>query len=497
MRWLKALAFILLSIVLISSTSSGNWQNIGGDLQHSGYSDSQPVELELVWKYKTGNSDISAPIIDSGILFVGSDDSKLYAIDALTGKLKWSYSAYGRVYTPTAKDGMVFAQSYDNRVYALDYNGNFKWSYNAGSSIFSPPVVYNNMLYGGFDRYIYSIYLINGSLKWIFVTGGIIESTPAISQGTVYAGSNDNKIYALDAGNKNLKWNFSTGGSVSSSPAVVNGVVYFGSKDNNIYGIDSSSGKLKWSRKTNEWVQSSAAVYENSVYIGSNDNNIYALNYENGDIIWKFKTNSAVDSPIIVIKGIVYAGSKDGTIYAVDQAAGTLIKKYSLSSRIISLALSDNHLYASSSDGYVYAFGAAGTETPVFTPGIPEDKNPPELRIKPIPLNVTSDKLTISGTALDPGGILVVTVNGFNAGTNEWSAELTLSEGENIITIVAVDKFGNVRTERKTVIFNKLKAKAEETEVSTPGLEFIYGIIGLIAAIGIVKCIKNKINYNK
>src|SRR5450759_1912489 len=85
---------VLIIFILIFgiSESSANWQNFGGDLQHSGYSESSPVPLELIWKYKVGSSDISSPIVDAGALYVGSDDNNLYAIDIMTGNLKWRYT---------------------------------------------------------------------------------------------------------------------------------------------------------------------------------------------------------------------------------------------------------------------------------------------------------------------------------------------------------------------------------------------------------------------
>ncbi|MCZ7400079.1 MAG: PQQ-binding-like beta-propeller repeat protein [Candidatus Methanoperedens sp.] len=481
-KYLPLLVFIL----LFSSESSGNWQNSGGDLQHSGYSESQPVPLDLRWKYKIGGSDISAPVIDSGILFIGSDDDNLYAIDAISGKLNWKYHALGKVYTPTAKNGMVFAASFDNYIYAFDFSGNLGWKYNTGSSTATPPVAYNNILYGGFDRYIYSIYTINGSLKWKYTTGGRVESAPAISEGDLYAGSNDDYIYALDARNKDLKWRYKTFASVSSSPSVVNGVVYAGSKDNSIYAIDSSTGELKWNKKTNDWVISSAAVFENSVYIGSNDYMIYALNSDNGDVIWKFETSGLVDSSPIVTNDMVYAGSQDGTIYALDPAKGTLMDKYAVGSGIISLALSDNTLFATSKDGYVYAFGTPVPEPTTFST-VPSISTIPVIKINPIPSKVSSEKLTISGTAEDPSGILVVTVNGMDAGTTHWTATLNLSNGTNTITIVAVNVAGNIKTEQREVTFVPSAVTQETTPIRTPGFDVIFSIIGCILAICILK----------
>lgn len=484
-KHLLPLVCISIAVFLFVPGSLANWQNTGGDLQHSGYSESLPVPLELLWKFKAGNTDISAPIVNDGAVFVGSDDKNIYAIDENTGELKWSYPTLGKVYTPTAKDGMVFAASFDNNIYALDNNGNLKWKYNAGSSAASPPISYNNILYGGSDKNIYAIYIINGSLKWKYPTGGWVESTPAISQGIIYAGSTDDYIYALNAENKILKWKYKTEGSVSSSPSVINGVTYAGSNDNNIYAIE-SDGTLKWKKKTNDWVKSSPAVSGTSVYIGSNDNTFYSMKVDNGDILWQFKTNGRVDLPAIVTREIVYVGSKDGNVYALDKEKGSLVNKYTIGQGVIALALSDNILFATSRDGYVYAFGKTAPGTQPEVPVVPTDTTPPEIRINTVPLSVTSEELYISGSAQDPSGILAVTVNGIFAGTTNWNATLTLSEGMNVITIVAVDGAGNVKTERKTVTYTAEENSRQTPPERIPGFNLLYGVAGILTAFYIV-----------
>ena len=60
--------------------------------------------------------------------------------------------------------------------------------------------------------------------------------------------------------------------------------------------------------------------------------------------------------------------------------------------------------------------------------------------------------LTIAGTAFDTSGIASVTVNCEPAtGTRDWSANVTLSEGENTITVIATDGEGLTTTKTVTV----------------------------------------------
>lgn len=54
------------------------------------------------WKVTTGGSNISSPVVNNGILYIGNQDNKLYAIDAITGVMKWSFLTNAPITQPSA-----------------------------------------------------------------------------------------------------------------------------------------------------------------------------------------------------------------------------------------------------------------------------------------------------------------------------------------------------------------------------------------------------------
>ena len=73
------------------------------------------------WSFSTGNYVYSGPAVAGGTVYVGSDDHKVYALDANIGRLRWSYTTGGPVDSdPAVSGGTVYVGSYDDKVYALD-----------------------------------------------------------------------------------------------------------------------------------------------------------------------------------------------------------------------------------------------------------------------------------------------------------------------------------------------------------------------------------------
>ena len=63
---------------------------------------------------------VSSPAVAGGIVFAGSYDGNLYAVNASDGKLVWSYLTGDIVVSsPAVADGVVYFGSYDRLIYAV------------------------------------------------------------------------------------------------------------------------------------------------------------------------------------------------------------------------------------------------------------------------------------------------------------------------------------------------------------------------------------------
>ncbi len=94
-----------------------DWPQFQFDPCHTGYNPNESVlspatvgNLVLDWRYLTGGGVDSSPAVVDGVLYVGSGDSNVYAVNAVTGAPLWKYATGGGVESsPAVASGVVYA----------------------------------------------------------------------------------------------------------------------------------------------------------------------------------------------------------------------------------------------------------------------------------------------------------------------------------------------------------------------------------------------------
>jgi eukaryotic-like serine/threonine-protein kinase len=330
-----------------------------GDAAHTGIYHTRGVpELHgVLWKFKTAGQVYSSPILADGVVFVGSTDGSLYAIEAASGRQKWKFATKGRITsTPAVHAGLVYFASYDSNLYAVDAaNGELKWTFaTEGEKRFSAPHIHGlapekELMPDPFDFFL---------------------SSPSVAGDLVCFGSGDGNVYALDAATGAPKWTFRTGGVVHASPAIAEGTVFIGSWDTYFYAIDLATGQEKWKFKTGDdpvihnqtGIQSSAVVSGGTVYFGCRDGKLYALDTRSGARLWAFdnKGSWVIGSPAVKDGMVFFTTSDSGMLRAVDARSGAEVFALSLKWPMFSSpALAGNLLYIGSHEGKLHAIDPA------------------------------------------------------------------------------------------------------------------------------------------
>jgi len=252
---------------------SSDWQMFMYDIAYRGLSPDKKLHppLSLLWKFKTGGNVNSSPVVSGGTVYVGSDDHRLYALNANSWGVKWEFEAGNKITTaPTIYRSNVYFSTRDLKVYALDAStGTKKWESQVDGWVNSPLVAYSDKIYVGcYENKIYILNALTGNKEG--------DERARINIGGVEYACVNGEFFPIDAFNRASVWKKAIL-RTESWPAIANGFAYIGSRDKKIYAFDTSSRRQVWNFETDGWVDSSPAIADGKLYIGSRDGYVYAF----------------------------------------------------------------------------------------------------------------------------------------------------------------------------------------------------------------------------
>ena len=156
LRVLSIVCHVVLVAAVCGVDAAGDWSTYRHDITRSGVSEeSVGPELFLQWKYTPVHAPkpawpmpseelprmhidnaYHAAVADGSVYFGSSVTNKIYAVDADSGDVRWTFFTQGPVrFAPTVYDGKVYAGSDDGYVYCLGAeDGSLIWKYRPSPS---------------------------------------------------------------------------------------------------------------------------------------------------------------------------------------------------------------------------------------------------------------------------------------------------------------------------------------------------------------------------
>ena len=346
-----------------------------------------------MWKCATKGAVSSTPAVANGVVYATSYDGRLYALNSKTGATKWKFATEGErrfeakglhgmqprnqtiadpfdIYlsSPVVVQNTVYFGSGDGNLYAVDaISGELKWKFKTGDVIHGSPAYADGLIYfGSWDSYFYAVDAANGKERWRFHGGEDplihnqvgFQSSPAVVNGVVYTGCRDSNVYALDAATGKEKWRSNNELSwVNSSPAVVQGKVFFATCDSSLFKIvDAATGKELVRQQDKAYMFSSPAVVGNTVLIGVVNGTLEARDVKTGDLLWDYEVEKSKEN-----KGWALTADRKSNMPFLFPSAfyeASIIgtdRQISIGSVFSSPLVANGIVYFGSADGYLYA----------------------------------------------------------------------------------------------------------------------------------------------
>lgn len=337
----------------------------------------------VVWKFATGKDVTAAPLVDRGVVYCGSTNGQLFALDAANGQPHWKFASRFPISCRAACEGDTVCFESGNTLYALDRTtGLEKWHYVAKpyrpiASMDltdyhrSSPVIVGGVVYFGDDwGNLNGVSLSDGSPVFQFTTtaGRPIRCTPAIHDGVVYFGDWEGDVFAVSLATKNLRWQHRAAnvrayyGAVVSDFLIQDGVLYFGSQHDTFAPLDIVTGKPIWSytdpNKT--YLPSTPLIHKGRAIIGTTIFTNSVLCLDRGQLAWAFKaegiffTRPALDGSTLIVNSSNFG--KTGWLYLLEVETGALLNKFPIEKAMPSApAVADGKVFIGAGDGCVYA----------------------------------------------------------------------------------------------------------------------------------------------
>jgi outer membrane protein assembly factor BamB len=285
-------------LVCVGTYAGDNGKLVAIDRLSPGYTEGVPLRSKGEWVYPSGvikmGAIVGSPVVVDKILYVGSSDGKLYAIDAAYGEKKWEFDTGGKIWTsPAVEDGVVYVSNYDRKLFAVSStDGSQIWQIELPANIASSPVISADcIIVGAFDNHLYCIDKATGKERWNFQSDNWFWSTPVVNNGVVYAGCIDHKVYALNVSTGEELWPpFMADDRIVAAPVIVNNLLILASESGTIYTLNVDSGKperdsVPVDASINVPVRAPLYADGNIVYIHAGNFSVYSLDVQSGKTV--------------------------------------------------------------------------------------------------------------------------------------------------------------------------------------------------------------------
>ena len=249
----------------------------------SAFNANEPNESP-VWRFQPGATIYGPPAFDAntGRIFFGASDKRLYALDA-RGLFLWSFQTGDNIVTrPLVAGKTVIFASEDRFVYCLNgATGKEAWRRRkVGAAVVSSPVFADGMaIFGCDDGTVYGFDVTTGEQRLRVPLNAPIEAPIAAADGRVFAATQDGMLYAIDPKTQRQIWSTTAAGKVRSAPVIAGGRVFVVAESGRLSGYDIPSGRRLFLSTETDYT-GPPAVLPDQLIVATQNGDAFAISFD-------------------------------------------------------------------------------------------------------------------------------------------------------------------------------------------------------------------------
>ncbi len=255
-----------------------------------------------IWTFNTG-SKIGSPLsLYKRVLYFGTSEGEVFAVDAKKGTLIWKSAVSSEVISaPAVVDGYVIVRSVNGELHSLSSkDGSLLWSNQQRTPSLtlrgtSAPIIYNDLVLNAYD---------NGKLiAYNLQTGNILWQKEIV---TARGRSPLERIVDIDA-----------------DLVIKDDVIYTTAFQGKIAAVQIGSGQIIWSRDIGSYIGMAVDAYR--IYLADSESRLWALDRNNGATLWKQDAllRRSLSKPVLH-SGYVIVGDFNGFLHWISRGNGKL-----------------------------------------------------------------------------------------------------------------------------------------------------------------------------
>jgi outer membrane protein assembly factor BamB len=335
-----------------------------------------------VWKAQTSSSVEWVAAAD-GIVYAGTNQDTVYALDADTGRQVWwrATATAENTQLVVAQGAVIIADPDNGGILALNAAaGRQLWGIKStgggvlGLDAAGPAVYAGYTAASDTTGGVTALSAATGQVLWTAEFAQDVDTNSGLTTatGAVYATTSDGEIYAFRAASGTRLWRVA-GQKVmfgGGSPLASGGVVYACSSNNPpvVYAVRAATGSGLWQRSLGASAFPATLAAANGLLFagltrsqsaGPDAGDLSAWQAATGQRLWQIPVAGGV-FPVLPGDGnVVYSGSNNGVLDAWQASTGHRLWSYAAADAIASnIALADGLVYFGSNDHHVYAVAA-------------------------------------------------------------------------------------------------------------------------------------------